>query len=106
MSRKLVIGFDGVPHGSVSVRDGKFVFAGANPDAVRHHAQCAADTLLYSHPAPTFLKPEHVLDHLAKTLQGRTHAHWEEDGEESEPHAPVNRMLPSTNGHHRTKKPL
>lgn len=76
MSRKLIIGFDGKPHGSLSVVNGELHAEGPEPHALWHHAESAATALAHAGDE-TAMTPEGVLDHLAKTLQGRAHAHWE-----------------------------
>jgi hypothetical protein len=78
MSRRLIIGFDGRPHGSLSVRGGKLHADGPNRDAVLHHAEAALHSLAYR-PDADRLTADDVLDYLAESLQGRTHAHWEDN---------------------------
>jgi hypothetical protein len=79
--RKLILGFDGKPHGSLSVVDGELHAEGPEPHAVWHHAECAAHALARSGDASK-LTPDGILDHLAANLRGRAHAHWEPDDDD------------------------
>lgn len=82
--KKLVIGFDGEPHGTLCVVNGKFHAEGPRPEACLHHAQSAMMEMLHRDPSLNdTMEPEHVLDHLAANLRGRAHAHWE--GEAAKP---------------------
>lgn len=76
MSRKLIIGFDGEPHGSLSVVNGQLHAEGPEPHALWRHAESAAHALVEAGDESQ-CTPDGVLEHLAKTLQGRAHAHWE-----------------------------
>lgn len=74
--KKLIIGFDGTPHGSLCAINGRLHIEGKNPDAVAHHVEAAIHSLMHRNQDVT---AESVLDHLSRTLQGRTHAQWESD---------------------------
>ncbi len=76
--KRLVIGFDGKPHGHLFVKDGKVCGDGPNKDALKHHLEAALHVLVHSGDESK-LTPEGVLAHMAESLQGRTHAHWEDD---------------------------
>lgn len=77
--KNLIIGFDGEPHGSLSVVNGKFHAEGPRPEACLHHARSAMMEMLHRDPSLNdTMTPEHVLHHLAANLRGRAHAHWEE----------------------------
>lgn len=76
--RKLVIGFDGKPHGTLCVVNGKLHAEGPNVEAVRHHAKAGAEAMIHDNPSLNETgAADDILDYLAKNLQGRTHAHWE-----------------------------
>jgi hypothetical protein len=75
--KRLVIGFDTEPHGTLSIRNGKLHAEGPNVEAVKHHAHAAA--MHFAETDPSSLTPENILARLADTLQSRTWARWEDD---------------------------
>jgi len=76
--KRLHIGFDGEPHGSIALIDGKLHLDGPNQDALTHHIEAAGRCIARKHGFAA-LTPAAILKHLADTLQGRTHAHWQDD---------------------------
>jgi hypothetical protein len=86
--RKLIIGFDGVPHGSLSVVDGELHAEGPEPHALWHHAEAAAHALAHAGDESQ-MNPDGILDHLAEKLKGRAHAHWDKDADAAADYSPA-----------------